>query len=92
MAHHPGRVVLAHVLEVAVDCGDRRIGERFGHLHKNIGAGADVVRVQEADDVAAGACDALVERVVDAAVGFAHQHRELGAARFEQFDRRVARG
>jgi hypothetical protein len=51
--------------------------EGLGDLGEYVFVGVEVVRMQEADHVAGGAGDALVQGVLDAAVGLADQGGEL---------------
>ena len=74
MAYHLVRVVLADILQIAIDRGNRRVGKGGGHVGQHLGPGIDVVCMEKAHHLAGGAGNALVQGVVDAAIRLADQH------------------
>ena len=92
MAHHLVRVVLADILQIAIDRAHGRVGKGGGHVGQHLGPGIDVVGVQKAHHIAGGAGNALVQGIVDAAIRLADQHGQPVPMRLQHSHRTVGAG
>ncbi len=74
MAHGAGHVPGRDIVEIAIDGIDRRVGEGAGHVRKDLGAGEEIVGMQEPHDLSGAARDPAVDGVVDAGIELAEGH------------------
>ena len=85
MPHHPLRIGRGKIVQIAVN----RIGAGFikpaGDLCQHPVVGEEIVGMQQPDDLAGGAGQRAVERIVDPAIALADQALAGIAHRFEQF-------